>query len=128
MAVAMAIALLAFGAAWVLRGQDSMLEEAEIESRRREQSLLAAVELQQGTDGSVLQGTIGSSARKEFTVIGDAVNIAARLDALTKEREQSLLCSTDFGARLSAELREQLVDLGREPIRGRQTELGLLGC
>ncbi len=78
--------------------------------------------------GPVLQGTIGSSARKEFTIIGDTVNLAARLEALTKEYDEFILCSTDLGARLSPELRSRLVDLGRVPIRGRRTELGLLGC
>jgi class 3 adenylate cyclase len=78
--------------------------------------------------GTVLQGTIGSSARKEFTIIGDAVNTAARLEALTKEHELSILCSTDLGERLSEEARAGLVDLGQVPIRGRSTSLGLLGC
>lgn len=78
--------------------------------------------------GPVLQGTIGSSARKQFTVIGDAVNISARLDSLTKEHDQNILCSDQFVGRLSSELRERLVELGQVPIRGRQTKLGLFGC
>ncbi len=78
--------------------------------------------------GPVLQGTIGSSARKEFTIIGDTVNLSARLESLTKEYEQSILCSADFAGRLSPEFRERLVELGRVRIRGRETELGLLGC
>jgi len=78
--------------------------------------------------GPVLQGTIGSSARKEFTIIGDSVNLAARLESLTKVHEQKILCSADFAGQLSAELRERLVELGPVSVRGRQTELGLLGC
>ena len=78
--------------------------------------------------GPVLQGTIGSSARKDFTIIGDAVNISARLENLTKEHEQSVLCSAAFHERLSPELRGELADLGKAAIRGRQTELDLLGC
>ena len=78
--------------------------------------------------GPVLQGTIGSADRKEFTIIGDTVNLTARLESLTKEYEQSVLCSADFAGQLPPDLRGRLVELGQVPIRGRQTELGLLGC
>ena len=78
--------------------------------------------------GPVLQGPIGSSARKEFTIIGDTVNISARLESLTKEYDQKVLCSSAFAHRLSPNAREQLVDLGEVRVRGRETDLGLLGC
>lgn len=43
--------------------------------------------------GEVMLGTIGEKFRMEGTVIGDVVNLAARLETLTKDYEQSLLVS-----------------------------------
>jgi class 3 adenylate cyclase len=44
----------------------------------------------------VIHGMVGSSQRADFTVIGDPVNIAARLCGMAK-RGQSLVCDCTFG-------------------------------
>jgi adenylate cyclase len=43
--------------------------------------------------GEVLAGRIGAADRHEYTVIGDTVNVAARLQQLCKESEHSVLVS-----------------------------------
>jgi adenylate cyclase len=43
--------------------------------------------------GELLAGTIGALDRHEYTVIGDTVNVAARLQQLCKEQDRDLLVS-----------------------------------
>ncbi len=73
--------------------------------------------------GEVFFGNIGSTRRLDFTVIGEAVNIASRVEGLCKPLKQDVLMS-DSVAKL---LGEDTVALGSHTLKGMQKPEQIFG-
>jgi adenylate cyclase len=65
--------------------------------------------------GDVIAGTVGTSARMEYTVVGDCVNLAARLQS--SARPGQILVSADTYTRLNGSVHGR--SLGRLAMKGK---------
>ena len=67
--------------------------------------------------GDLMYGNIGAEDRLDFTVIGPAVNMAARIQAMCRPLEQNLIISSAMAGSAVRE-RKRIVSIGRCVLRG----------
>ena len=67
--------------------------------------------------GELLYGNLGGPRRLDFTVLGSAVNEAARIEALCASLDQTVIVSWAF-AEAAGDARRRLVSLGRYAMKG----------
>jgi adenylate cyclase len=75
--------------------------------------------------GELMYGNVGSVNRLDFTCIGPAVNLAARIEALSGEIGRTILASRAFAAHAPAEALMPLGEFSLKGVAAPQTVFGL---
>lgn len=76
--------------------------------------------------GTLIMGIIGENERMEGTVISDVVNVASRIEALTREYAATIMISGDTLVKLDDALIYQYRLLGRVPVKGKSKPVSIV--
>lgn len=104
-----------------VRGAVGMMQRLRAYNAERERAGSEAVRIGIGVNtGSLMLGTIGGNTRMDSTVIADTVNLASRLEGLTKRYKANILISAYTLAALAEPERYSCRFLGKVQVKGKQ--------
>ncbi|UMB68565.1 adenylate/guanylate cyclase domain-containing protein [Mycobacterium paraterrae] len=121
-------ALAVFGAPNDLSGHaDAAVNAASLIQRMVAERFGATLRIGIGINtGKVIAGTIGGGGKLEFTLIGDTVNVAARVEQLTKTTRDTIVL-TKFTVDALASPPAGLVDRGPRELKGKSALVRVYG-
>jgi class 3 adenylate cyclase len=109
-----------------VRAAVDIMERVAEFNRRRAEDGFCPVEIGVGINtADVIAGNIGTERRMEYTVIGDGVNLAARLEKVSKDYDTKIIISGATHERLTDKL--GAVSYGRISVKGKDAEVQIYG-
>jgi adenylate cyclase len=106
------------------RAATRMVERLRQLNRQRLERGAQALEIGVGiASGEIVAGPVGSAARTDFTVIGDSVNLAARIETATVQYGTTIMLAGETVGRLVSPARLRPIDLVRLKGKGNPTEI-----
>jgi len=73
--------------------------------------------------GAVVQGNVGSLVKMDYTILGDIVNSASRLESYTRTKKYSIIFDHRFKQYLPKNLKLEILDIGRLKPKGKTQTL-----
>lgn len=108
----------------------AMLQALADWNKKRESNGEKSISIRIGIHyGPVIVGNVGIEKRLEYTVIGDTVNAASRLEALGKELKRNFLISKELYDHISLEFKQsiKIKTMGTLSLRGKTKTTEILG-